>query len=309
MVLAMKYTGKDEFLYFDNALHGRTYMTMAVNGLDMWRPFDEFSIKTHKIKSFYPKLDELHKRNQYEKESLLHLETLLEENKDKIAGLLIEPIQGNGGILLPGKKFFKKVKELCDKYKVLIIDDEVQTGFSRTGSMFAIEHYDIVPDIIVCAKALGNGFSIGSFSTTEEIASCFTNPSASTLGGNPLASINSINVIDYHLKKNLAKRSEHLGNFLESKLVNLKNKYSIIKDVRGMGLMQGVEICYDDYTPAPEIVDLILEKMKDRGFLIGKNGKNRNVIAFQPPLIISKRNIIKMIENLDEVIKNIGINQ
>ena len=159
-----------------------------------------------------------------------------------MAALIVEPIQGNGGIITPPAWYFKELKQLLEDNGILLIIDEVQTGFARTGKMFAIEHYDVVPDIMTVAKALGNGMPISAFCTTNEVAKAFTKPSASTLGGNPVSSATALAVLDYIEKYELCETAAHLGEMLKEGLIALQAKYSLIKDVRGIGLMLGAEL-------------------------------------------------------------------
>lgn len=219
-----------------------------------------------------------------------------------MAALIVEPIQGNGGIITPPAWYFKELKQLLEEHGILLIIDEVQTGFARTGKMFAIEHYDVVPDIMTVAKALGNGMPISAFCTTDEVAKAFTKPSASTLGGNPVSSATALAVLDYIEKYELCETAAHLGEMLKEGLIALQAKYSLIKDVRGIGLMLGAELVKEDGQPASEETDVILEKLKDRGIIVGKNGLNRNVLAFQPPLVITEANVQTLLHELDEVL-------
>jgi len=223
----------------------------------------------------------------------------------KVAAMIAEPIQGNGGMITPPKGYFKALKEVLDKYDIKLIIDEIQTGFGRTGKMFAIEHFDVVPDIMTMAKALGNGVPIAAYITTDALAESFRNPSASTLGGNPVSATTGIAVLDYIKDHNLTERAEALGERLINGLKRLQEKHSIIGDVRGLGLMVGAELVHEDKSPATVETDMILEKMKDRGLLIGKNGENRNVLAFQPPLVISEEDVDRMLKVLDEVLMEI----
>ncbi len=197
------------------------------------------------------------------------------------------------------------MKKILKENKILLIIDEVQTGFARTGKMFAIENYDVVPDIMTVAKALGNGMPISAFCTNNEIAKSFTKPSASTLGGNPVSSVTAMAVLDYIENNKLCERAEELGKILKDNLKSLQKKYPIIKDVRGIGLMLGAELVRKNGEPATEETDIVLEKLKDRGLIVGKNGLGRNVLAFQPPLVITKENIKTLIDNLDEILDEI----
>ncbi len=298
MALARLYTKKNGFIALKGGLHGRTHLTLSVTGIPMWR-LDDNLVKEN---IFF--IDRPYSHNSsYEeamKSSLEQLEMILKKHGNNIAAMLLEPIQGNGGIIMYPQEYLKKVKELLESYDVLLIADEVQTGYGRTGKMFCIEHYDVVPDIIVTAKALGNGIPISTFSTTDEIAKAFNKPSASTFGGNPVAAQTALSVLNYIDKNNLVKKSEELGKYLKDKLGEFS--YPFVKEVRGCGLMLGMQIqSFNESLSSADIVDTILEKMKDRGFIIGKNGLNRDVLAFQPPLVISKEDIDNMLMNLEEV--------
>lgn len=302
MALARLYTKKPGYIALNGGLHGRTHLTLSVTGIPMWR-LDDNLVKEHIYFIDRPYSPELGYEVAME-ESLSQLEKLLEEHGKDIAAMLLEPIQGNGGIIMYPKDYVKKAKALLEKHQVLMIVDEVQTGYGRTGRMFAIEHYDVVPDIIVTAKALGNGIPISTFSTTDEIAQAYSKPSASTFGGNPVAAQTALSVLDYIEKHELVNRARELGAYLKEQLESIESPY--IQEVRGCGLMVGVQLqTMDGGMSSPEVTDLVLEEMKNRGFLIGKNGLNRDVLAFQPPLVIEEQDIARMIENLREVFAGI----
>lgn len=290
LLLARIYTGKRKFIALQNSLHGRTNLTMSATAIPMWRadPFlpDDFYFISHE-----PEI------------TLWELEKVLEKDSD-IAAFIFEPIQGNGGIITPPDWYFKEIRNLLKKYGVLMICDEVQTGFARTGKLFAIEHYDVVPDILTMSKALGNGIPIAAFSATKEIAAKFMQPSASTLGGNPVACSAALAVLDYIEKQDLCSQAEKLGKLLLEKLLVLKEKYPVIREVRGKGLMLGAELMSGDNKPLPEETDRVLEMLKEDGIILGKNGLYRNVLAFQPPLVISEEDVNYLIERLDAALSN-----
>ncbi|WP_432408457.1 aspartate aminotransferase family protein [Wukongibacter sp. M2B1] len=303
LLLSRLYTGKKEFISLEGSLHGRTHMTMAATAIPMWRSDPYIS----DCFTFAPNCYSIDKScDDAAVESLQSIERIIQsKGSDKIAALIAEPIQGNGGIITPPKWYFRKLKDLLERHGILLIVDEVQTGFARTGKMFAIENYEVLPDIITVAKALGNGMPISAFCTTDEIAASFTKPSASTLGGNPVSSATAIAVLDYIKNNGLCEKSEKLGSMLKSGLLKLHKKYSIIHDVRGTGLMLGIELLKDDGQPASEETDLVLEKLKDKGILIGKNGLGRNVLALQPPLVINETDVNFLLKELDEIIGSI----
>ena len=231
------------------------------------------------------------------------VETLIKTaTSGKPAAFIAEPIQGNAGIVVPPKGYFRRVKDILEKYGALLIADEVQTGFARTGKMFAIENFHVTPDIMSVAKALGNGAPISAFISTAKIADTYTRPGASTLGGNPVSSAAGLAVLNYIEEHELMKNAQERGKQLKEGLAALQEKHPIIGDVRGIGLMVGAEFIRPDGSPAFEELDNVLEELKNRGFIIGKNGVSRNVMAFQPPLVITEQDITDVLNALDMVL-------
>ncbi|OAB45411.1 aspartate aminotransferase family protein [Paenibacillus glacialis] len=303
LLLARMHTGRKGFIALEQGLHGRSNLTMSVTGLSMWRtdPFLEEEVY------FIPRPYRTGVTpEEAAQDSLKALDKVLEEKGDTIAALIIEPIQGNGGIIVPPDGYLQEVKARLERYGVLMIADEIQTGFGRTGRMFAIEHFDVVPDIISMAKALGNGVPIGAFSTTDHIAASLNRPSASTFGGNPVSSVTGMAVLDYIGEERLVERSEELGHILMQGLEQLMKRHgAVISEVRGKGLMIGVELLASNPDLGAILTDQVLEEMKEQGFLIGKNGIYRNVLAFQPPLVIQDEDIQKMLKALDIVLERV----
>ena len=306
LLLASIYTKSSEYIALQSGLHGRTKLTMSLTGIGMWRtdpnPVGGIHFAPNPycyrcpLNKKYPECD-LECANRVE-------EVIKTATSGKPAALIAESIQGNAGIVVPPKGYFKRVKEILDKYGALLIADEVQTGFARSGKMFAIENFDVVPDIMSVAKALGNGQPISAFISTAKIADTYTRPGASTLGGNPVSSVAALAVLDYIESHNLMQNAKERGEQLKNGLIELAEKYPIIGDVRGLGLMIGAEFVHADKSPAFEELDRVLEKLKDRGFIIGKNGVGRNVMAFQPPLVITEENVNEILNALDLVLNN-----
>ena len=304
LLLASIYTKSSEFIALQNGLHGRTKLTMSLTGIGMWRtdpmPVGGIHFAPNPycyrcpLSRKYPECD-LECANKIE-------EVIKTATSGKLAALIAESIQGNAGIVVPPKGYFKRVKEILDKYNALLIIDEVQTGFARSGKMFAIENFDVVPDIMSVAKALGNGQPISAFISTAQIADTYTRPGASTLGGNPVSSVAGLAVLDYIERHDLMRNARERGEQLKNGLIELSKKHKIIGDVRGLGLMIGAEFIHSDKSPAFEELDKVLEQLKDRGFIIGKNGIGRNVMAFQPPLIITEDNVNDILNVLDLVL-------
>lgn len=300
LLLARLHTKRRGFIALEQGLHGRTYLTMSVTGLKMWRS-DPLLAEQHEDVTFIPRPYE---RGVSSEEaacrSIDALKKVLEEKGHEIAAMIAEPIQGNGGMIVPPDWYFPEVKKLLKQYGVLLIADEIQTGFGRTGRMFAMDLWGVEPDIVTMAKALGSGIPIAAFASTDEIAASFNKPSASTFGGNPVSSVTALAVLDYIESHRLPERAERLGSQMMDGLNELARRYpTIISEVRGAGLMIGVELCADNTEQGAVVVDHLLEEMKDRGFIIGKNGVDRNVLAFQPPLVITEDDISELLVALD----------
>lgn len=304
-LLAEIYTKSSEFIALRNGLHGRTKLTMSLTGISMWRtdpnPVGGINFAPNAycyrcpLGKKYPECD-LACANE--------IETIIKTaTSGHPAAFIAEPIQGNAGIVVPPKGYFKRVMEILKQHGTLFIADEVQTGFARTGKMFAIENWDVVPDIMSVAKALGNGAPISAFMSTAKIADTYTQPGASTLGGNPVSTTAGLAVLDYIEKHNLMKNAQERGKQLKSGLMELQKRHPVIGDVRGIGLMVGAEFVNPDKSPAPDVLDDVLEELKDRGFIIGKNGIGRNVMAFQPPLVITEKDIDDVLNALELVLE------
>ena len=304
LLLASIYTKSSEFIALQNGLHGRTKLTMSLTGIGMWRTDPNPVGGIHFAPNPYCYRCPMNKKYPACDLACANaIETLIQTaTSGRIAALIAEPIQGNAGIVVPPKGYFKRVKEILAKYGGLLIADEVQTGFARTGKMFAIENFDVVPDIMSVAKALGNGAPISAFISTAEIADTYTRPGASTLGGNPVSSTAGLAVLNYIEHHNLMENARARGEQLRAGLAELQKKHPIIGDIRGIGLMTGAEFVHGDKSPAFEELDQVLEEMKNRGFIIGKNGVSRNVMAFQPPLVITEDDINDVLNALELVL-------
>jgi 4-aminobutyrate aminotransferase-like enzyme len=210
-----------------------------------------------------------------------------------VAAFIAEPVMGEGGIIVPPANYFKEVKKVLDQHGILFIADEVQSGFARTGKMFAIEHYGVVPDILVTAKGIADGFPLSAFTTRPEIADAYRpGDHLSTFGGNPVSCAASLANIEFIEKENLAARATETGKYAIAKLRELQKQNPIIGDVRGLGLMIGVELVKDEkLTPGTSEAEAIRDSLLRQGVLVGVGGVYGNVIRFQPPLIITKQQI------------------
>lgn len=207
--------------------------------------------------------------------------------------VMLEPIQGEGGVVIPDPNYLYQVRQLCDETGCLLIFDEVQTGIGRTGKLFAHEHFDVVPDIMTLAKALGNGMPIGAMLAGEKVAAAFSpGAHASTFGGTPLVTAVSLKVLQTLEEEGIVERAARMGDYLMERLDALKQKHSVIEAVRGKGLLVGVQLS----VPGASIVTACMEK----GFLI--NCIQDNVLRLAPPLVISREEIDALVQCLDSVL-------
>jgi 4-aminobutyrate aminotransferase len=222
------------------------------------------------------------------------------------AAFIAEPIQGVGGFITPPKEYFKEVVSIVKKYGGLFICDEVQTGWGRTGGkMFGIEHWEVAPDIMVMAKGAANGAPVGITIATPEVGDSLKGSHLSTFGGNPVTAIAILATIEVIEKRKLVQNAEKMGMYLRDRLNGLKEKYRVIGEVRGMGLIQGMEIVKVKKEPAPDFVTEIFESTKEQGLLIGKGGLYGNVIRITPPLTVEKGEIDQAIQIMDRAFEKI----
>ena len=308
LLLASIYTKSSEYIALRGGLHGRTKLAMNLTGIGMWRTDPHPVGGIHFAPNPYCYRCPLGKKHpSCDLACANAVEDIVKTaTSGRPAAFIAETIQGNAGIIVPPKGYFRRLKEILSTCGALLIIDEVQTGFARTGKMFAIEHYGVNPDIMTMAKALGNGVPISAFIAPAEIADIYTKPGASTLGGNPVSSEAGLAVLDYIESHKLMKNAKERGEQLMDGLKELATRHSVIGDVRGIGLMVGAEFIRSDGSPYPEILDDVLETMKDRGFLIGKNGLSRNVMAFQPPLVITRQDVDDLLNALEDALKEKG---
>lgn len=227
-------------------------------------------------------------------------ELILTTTSGEIAGFLAEPIQGVGGFITPPKEYFEVAVPIIRKYGGVFICDEVQTGFGRTGKrMFGIEHWEVEPDILTCAKGMANGVPIGATIARTDIADSFTGLTISTFGGNPVSMAAALATIQTIEEENLAQNAHEVGGYLRSGLESLQEKYPCIGDIRGMGLMIGVEFVGENKTPDAALVGRLFEETKREGALIGKGGLYGNVVRIAPPLTISKSEVDDFLRVMD----------
>ncbi len=275
MKIARRFTGKTDIVAFVGAYHGKTMGALSGTWKPRYRaPFQPLlSGFTHVP---YGKTD-----------------AVADAITDKTAAVIVEPIQGESGIRVPPMCFLKELREICDKMNVLLILDEVQTGFGRTGKNFAYEHFGVIPDILCLAKAVGGGLPLGVTIAREEVMGAMKlGEHSSTFGGNPLVCAAGSAAIDILVGENLAERASGLGKYLMDRLEETHNRYNIVREVRGLGLMIGVECRFDIYN--------ILMGAQNKGVIVLDAG--RNILRFLPPLVITKEQLDRVSAIIDEVV-------
>ncbi|MFH1347720.1 MAG: aminotransferase class III-fold pyridoxal phosphate-dependent enzyme, partial [Candidatus Margulisiibacteriota bacterium] len=218
----------------------------------------------------------------------------------KIAAIILEPVIGEGGYITQPKKLVRGIRKLCTKYNVLMIVDEIQSGFARTGKWFAIEHFGVKPDIICMAKGIASGFPLGGIAAPAKLMAKWSPGShGGTYGGNPVCCAAAIATVDVIKKQKLMRNAKVLGDYLKKSLRKLQEKYSIIKDVRGLGLMIGVD--FKDSAIVRKIIDHCLKNQ----LVIIPTGADGTVIRVIPPLIVKKKEIDQALKIFEAALKNV----
>jgi putrescine aminotransferase len=281
---ARMYTKRTEFIAMIGGFHGKTMGSLSATGRDTYRtPFQPL----------IPGFTHVPYGDAAAVERVI---------SDRTAAVIVEPIQGEGGIQVPPDDYLPRLRELCTKNGVVLIADEVQTGMGRTGKLFAVQNWGVEPDMITMAKALGGGIMpIGAFIGTPEIweAVFRENPlmHTSTFGGNPLACRAAIEAIKITLRDDLPSKAAHAGEYLKGKLAAMAGKYpKALTDVRGLGLMVGVEFTHED------IGELTIAGLARRGVIVAYALNNPKVMRFEPPLIITDKEIDTVVWAFEEAV-------
>ncbi|OGF50302.1 MAG: acetylornithine aminotransferase [Candidatus Firestonebacteria bacterium GWA2_43_8] len=282
--LARKYAkekvgaGKYEIITMKGSFHGRTMAALSATGQEKIQ------------KGFEPLLDGF-KYAEYG-----NIDSLKSLISDKTCAVMLEPVQGEGGIKVPSKEYMQKVRELCNEQNLVLILDEIQTGIGRTGNFFAYEGFGIKPDIVTLAKGIGGGLPLGIMAANDKVASGFSAGShGSTFGGGPVVCVAGLAVLETIIKEKLTRNAAETGAYFIEKLKELVVKYSsIVKEARGAGLMIGLEL----NVPGKELV----VKMAEKGYLI--NCTAEKVLRFLPPLIVTRRQVDRLVSALDETLKD-----
>ena len=279
--LARKYAvmkgnaGRTKIISMEKGFHGRSMGALSVTGTKTYREPFEPLISGVRFSSFND------------------LDSVKNNINDRTCAVIVEAVQGEGGVYPAERGFLQGIRELCTKHDILMICDEVQCGMGRTGTMFAYEKYGVKPDIVTMAKGIGCGIAVGAIATTEEIGKAFVpGDHGTTFGGNPLACTAVAKTIELFEKRNMLDHVMSTGAYLEEKLQETVKKYPVAKEVRGLGLLRGLECD----VPAGDVCKMALEK----GLILLSAGKN--VVRFAPPLIVTPSDVDEMADILGSVL-------
>ena len=274
--LARKFSGKPEIIAMMGSFHGKTMGALSATWNKKYR--ESFKPLVPEFKHVLPD----------------DLEKVKEAITEKTAAILVEPIRGEGGIRVPPNGFLPGLREICDETGCLLIFDEVQTGFGRTGKIFACEHWNVVPDVLCLAKSVAGGLPLGVTIAKENVMSSLkVGEHTTTFSGSPLVCAAACAAIDVLVEEKLSERAATLGRYFKEKLELLQARHKIVREVRGLGLMIGMELRFD-------VLNIILKSM-NRGVLILDAG--RNILRFLPPLVIEREHIDRVIDTLDTVME------
>jgi len=313
--IARKHTKKTDIICFEGAYHGRTLLTMSLTS--KIKPysfgFGPFAPGIHKIPYAYCY------RCSYglkKKTCNLRCAKRLEEifasvvDAENVAAIVIEPIQGEGGFIVPPDKFISKIKNICEKNNILLIADEIQTGFCRTGKMFASEYWEIVPDIITTAKSVAGGLPLSAVTAREEIIEAsHIGGIGGTFCGNPLACAAGLKVIEIMERDNFAKKAQRIGEIIQSRFNAMKEKYSMIGDVRGRGAMMAIELIKDckNKVPAKEETKTVIKEAYKNGLILLSSGLYGNVIRILVPLVVTEEQLSAGLDIIEKAVEKLNL--
>ncbi|ANB60795.1 4-aminobutyrate--2-oxoglutarate transaminase [Anoxybacteroides amylolyticum] len=308
--IARKYTGRKGIISFERGYHGRTLLTMSLTS--KVKPykyqFGPFAPETFRVgHPYYYRKPEGMTDEQFDRELLQQLETffLSEAPADEIAAVIIEPVQGEGGFIVPSVTFMQGLKRICEKYGILFIADEIQTGFARTGSMFAIEQFGVVPDLMTLSKSLGAGLPIAAVVGRSEIMDA-PGPGeiGGTYGGSPLGCVAAIEVIKMIEEEGLVERSQQIGQVLTTRFRSWQQRFEQIGDVRGLGSMVALEFVKDRISKEPdkELTAKIIAAAQQKGLILLNAGLYGNCIRILVPLVITDEQLEEGLDVLESVL-------
>ncbi|WP_226005542.1 aspartate aminotransferase family protein [Natrinema salinisoli] len=313
--LARKYTGSKEVIALEMGFHGRTLGSLALTGnkaykADMAPTINDVAHTPapYRYRSPYRDADD----ETFVEQTTADLERVIgTHTADDLAAIVVEPVMGEGGIIVPPTGYLQRLKEIAHDHGALLIADEVQSGYGRTGELFASEHYDAVPDILTQAKGIANGLPLGAFTAPAEIADAFdSGDHLSTFGGNPVACAAALATID-RLEDEITANAREQGAWLSDELAALEADYDVVGEARGIGLMQGLEFVDPSggtgpagIAPEPdaEFAKHVGSHLREQGIVAGVGGYYKNVLRLQPPLSIDREQLERGVSGIRDAI-------
>lgn len=304
------FTGKQGIIALQGGFHGWTYGAVSATGLKAFRT-GAGPVISGVYHAMAPYCYRCALRLKYPDCGLMcarDIEKMLIAETEDFAAVLLEPILGAGGGIIPPDGYLKEVRNICDRYGVLLIADEIQTGFGRSGKMFAVDHWDVEPDILCVSKSCGGGLALGAVVARQEIAEKFTIPTPSTFAGHPVACAAGLKTIEIIERDKLWENAAKIGDLFLKMFGELAEKYPTIGEVRFRGLMGGVELVKDRKTkePAKEESKKIVNQLREEGVIAIAGGLSGSTFRIQPPLIIAEEQAIMVVEAFDKTLKSLG---
>jgi len=302
--IARAYTGRKAIIVFEGAFHGRTLLTMTMT--HKAQPYK------YKFGPFAPEVYRIPFPNPYRCNlSFAEIEKIMisEVDPKEVAAVVVEPIQGEGGFVVPTDGFLPYLREMTERYGMLLVADEIQTGLGRTGKLFACEHYDIEPDMITVGKSLASGLPLSGVIGKQEI---MDEPIPGSIGGtyvgNPLSCVAALAVLEIIEEENLLERAKEIGEYMLERFWEMQKKYELIGDVRGVGAMVAMELVKDRKTkePAAEETSLIIREALQNGAVLAKAGLYANVIRMLVPLVITDEQLEEGLNILERAIATVA---
>jgi 4-aminobutyrate aminotransferase / (S)-3-amino-2-methylpropionate transaminase / 5-aminovalerate transaminase len=312
--IARKHTGRQAVVTFQNAFHGRTLMTMSMTS--KVKPykygFGPFAPEVYKapFPYAYRKPEQMNEEEYTDFMIQQFNDFLLKEvAPETIAAVVMEPVQGEGGFIVPDKSFVQAVKSICEQHGILFVADEIQTGFARTGRYFASEHFGVVPDLITVSKSLGAGTPIsGVIGRREVMDAADQGELGGTYSGSPLGCRAALAVLDVIEEEGLNQRALQIGEKIRERFTYLAKEFSFIGDVRGLGAMNAIEIVGDGKVPDKDLTKKILAEVQQKGLLLLGAGVYGNVIRFLMPLVITDDELEEGLFIIEEAMRKVSAN-
>ncbi|QWG43679.1 4-aminobutyrate--2-oxoglutarate transaminase [Bacillus mycoides] len=312
--IARKATGRSAIVSFERAYHGRTLLTMSLTSKvkPYKHGFGPFVSEVYKLPyPYYYRAEEGLTPEEVDTQILAYFERFMLEEvaSDNIAAIILEPLQGEGGFIVPTTTFMQGVRNICDKYGIIMIADEIQTGFARTGSLFAMDHFGVAPDLMTFSKSIAAGMPLSAITGRADLMDA---PGPGQLGGtfsgSPAACAAALAVLDVIEEENLVNRAVEIGERMMEVFNSWKDKYELIGDVRGLGAMTAIELVKDKETkePAAEEVKAIMKETHSKGVITISAGIYSNVLRFLPPLVITDEQLEEGLTILEAAIAKLS---